>query len=105
MIESHGAKITVFNGTRDETANACRKKALDEGIYYASHVYNPMFYQGTKTYIYEVFEQLGRIPDNLFIPVGNGTLLLGCQIALKELFESSLIARFPKIFIGRKKSP
>jgi threonine synthase len=99
MIESHGAKVTVFNGTRDETANACRNKALDEGIYYANHVYNPMFYQGTKTYIYEVFEQLGRIPDSLFIPVGNGTLLLGCQLALAELLEAGLIARLPKIFI------
>jgi threonine synthase len=36
MIESHGAKVIVFNGTRDETANSCRKKALDEGIYYAN---------------------------------------------------------------------
>jgi len=99
MIESHGAKVTVFDGTRDETADACRRKALDDRLYYASHVYNPMFYQGTKTYIYEVFEQLGRIPDNLFIPVGNGTLLLGCQIALEELYEAGLIHKLPKIFM------
>jgi threonine synthase len=99
MIESHGAIANVFDGTRDETADACRKKAIDEGVYYANHVYNPMFYQGTKTYIYEVFEQLGRIPDNLFIPVGNGTLLLGCELALAELFDAELIEALPKIFI------
>lgn len=99
MIESHGATVTVFDGTRDETADACRRKALDEGIYYANHVYNPLFYQGTKTYVYEVYEQLGRIPDNLFIPVGNGTLLLGCQIALMELFASKVIRKLPKLFL------
>lgn len=99
MIESHGAKVTVFEGTRDETADACRKKAAEENIYYANHVYNPMFYQGTKTYIYEVYEQLGRIPDNLFIPVGNGTLLIGCSLALMELYEAGLIKKLPKLFI------
>jgi len=99
MIESHGAKATVFNGTRDETADACRAKALDEHIYYANHVYNPFFYQGTKTYIYEVYEQLGRVPDNLFIPVGNGTLLLGCRTALLELFAAGLIKRLPRLFM------
>jgi len=99
MIQAHGAVCVVFDGSRDETAEACRKKALNEGRYYASHVYNPMFYQGTKTFIYEVFEQLGRIPDNIFIPTGNGTLLLGSQIALNELFSSNCIERLPHIFI------
>lgn len=99
MIESHGAKANVFDGTRDETADACRAKVQDEGVYYANHVYNPLFYQGTKTYLYEVYEQLGRIPDNLFIPVGNGTLLLGCQIALQELKRSGCIDRMPRLFL------
>ncbi len=99
MIKSHGATVTVFAGTRDETADACRQKVIEQGLYYASHVFNPFFYQGTKTYIYEVFEQLGRIPDNLFIPVGNGTLLLGCQIALMDLLRADVIERLPKIFM------
>jgi threonine synthase len=99
MIEAHGATCVVVDGSRDETADACRKKARDEGIYYASHVYNPMFYQGTKTFIYEIFEQLGRIPDNLFIPVGNGTLLLGVQLALNELHAAACIATLPRIFM------
>ena len=99
MIEAHGAICTVVAGSRDETADACRKKAHDEGLYYAGHAYNPMFYQGTKTFIYEIFEQLGRIPDNLFIPVGNGTLLFGVQLALNELYASACIATLPRIFM------
>ena len=99
MIKAFGATATVFDGTRDETADACRKKARDKGIYYANHVYNPMFYQGTKTYVYEIFEQLNRVPDNFFLPVGNGTLLIGCELALTELLEAGLITKAPKIFI------
>ena len=77
MIRAHGAVCTVVPGNRDHCAAVCREKADREGLYYANHVYNPFFYEGTKTYIYEVMEQLGRIPEHLVIPVGNGTLFLG----------------------------
>ena len=97
MIESHGAKVNIVDGNRDATAKACRDKAFKGDSFYASHVYNPFFYQGTKTYIYEVWEQLGRIPDNLIIPLGNGTLFIGAIIALKELIESNIIDKMPKI--------
>lgn len=99
MIKSHGANVVIYDGTRDETADACRKKAVDEKIYYANHVYNPLFYEGTKTYIYEIYEQLNKIPDNIFIPVGNGTLLLGSIVALNELFDGGYIKNLPNIFI------
>ena len=97
MIRAHGAVCTVVPGSRDHCADVCRAKVEQEGVYYANHVYNPFFYEGTKTYIYEVFEQLGRIPANLVIPVGNGTLFLGAMYALEHLFNSGVIDRFPQI--------
>lgn len=98
MIAAHGAQVQVFDGTRDETAEACRSKARRGEAYYASHVFNPFFYQGTKTYVYEVFEQLGALPDNLFIPVGNGTLYLGVHLALDELQKAGLLPRRPTVW-------
>ena len=97
MIRSHGAVCTVVPGSRDLCASVCREKAGREGLYYANHVYNPFFYEGTKTYIYEVMEQLGRIPENLVIPVGNGTLFLGAIKALEHLLDSGRIAAMPRI--------
>lgn len=97
MIRAHGAVCTVVPGTRNHCADVCREKVEREGVYYANHVYNPFFYEGTKTYIYEVFEQLGRIPASLVIPVGNGTLFLGAMYALEHLFNSGVIDRFPQI--------
>ncbi len=97
MIRAHGAKCTVVPGTRDHCAAVCRAKVRDEGVYYANHVFNPYFYEGTKTYVYEVLEQLGRIPANLVIPVGNGTLFIGAIKALEHLQASGAIDRFPQI--------
>ncbi len=98
MIQSHGAKTTVVPGSRDHCADVCREKVQNEQIYYANHVYNPLFYQGTKTYLYEVYEQLGRIPANIFVPVGNGTLFFGIVKALEELIAAGLIDTVPQIF-------
>ena len=98
MIGSYGAAVRELPLSRDDTAKACREKAAKGTGYYASHVFNPFFYQGTKTFVYETLEQLGRIPDNIFIPVGNGTLLIGALLALDELVSSGVIAGRPKIF-------
>ena len=97
MIRAHGAACTVVPGSRDHCAEVCREKVERDGLYYANHVYNPFFYEGTKTYIYEVFEQLHRIPKHILIPVGNGTLFLGAIKALEHLLESGVIDQFPQI--------
>lgn len=97
MIEGFGAKAVVVEGTRDHCADICRSKVKEEGAYYANHVFNPFFYEGTKTYIYETFEQLGRIPQNIFIELGNGTLFIGAVLALEHLLRSEAIAEMPQI--------
>ena len=98
MIKAHGAKVNVVPGSRDECARVCREKVEKEGVYYASHVFNPFFYEGTKTYIYEVYEQMGRVPQNIFVPLGNGTLFIGIVKAFEEFKESGIIESFPNIF-------
>ena len=99
MIEAHGAKVTIVPGSRDHCADVCRAKAEKEGIYYANHVYNPFFYEGTKTYIYETFEQLGRIPEHIFVPLGNGTLFIGIMKGLEELLQSEVIDHMPQVIV------
>jgi Threonine synthase len=97
MIKSHNAKVNIVEGNRDHCADVCREKVKKERVYYANHVYNPFFYEGTKTYIYETYEQLKRIPKNIFIPLGNGTLFIGIVKALEELLESGVIAEMPQL--------
>ncbi|MBT2481291.1 threonine synthase [Streptomyces sp. ISL-94] len=86
QMRAHGAAVRVIPGDREATAQAARAEADLPGVFYASHVFNPYFLHGTKTYVYEVWEELGgRLPEALVVPVGNGTLLLGAALAVEEL--------------------
>ena len=96
QIAAYGATLRRVPGSREDTARAALEAADD--TYYASHSWNPFFFQGTKTFAYEVCEQLGwRAPDAVVLPVGNGTLLLGAQIGFGELRAASVIGRVPKL--------
>lgn len=96
QIEAMGAALRAIEGTRDDVARACRAAA--EFSYYLSHVWNPFFLHGVKTFAYEVVEQLGwRAPDVVVLPVGNGALLLGAFIGFQELRDLGVIATIPRL--------
>lgn len=96
QIEHYGASLHKVPGNREQTAQAALKKA--KTTYYASHYWNPYFFHGTKTFLFEVVEQLGWVaPDLLIVPVGNGTILYGAFIGLKELQHAKIIDTLPKI--------
>ncbi len=96
QIQQYGANLHAIPGSREDTATAALQKA--QTTYYASHCWNPFFFHGTKTSVFEIIEQLGwNPPDTLIIPVGNGTLLYGTYIGLKELRQEKIIDCLPKI--------
>ncbi len=96
QIKSYGALLKKIKGSREDTARAVLKAA--EKHYYASHSYNPFFFQGTKTFAFEVCEQLDwKSPDSIVVPVGNGTLLLGAYLGFNELLTAGVINSMPKI--------
>jgi threonine synthase len=95
QILFYGAALRRIPGSREDTAKAALAAA--QNAYYASHSWNPFFFQGTKTFAYEVWEQMGcRAPDALLLPTGNGTLLIGSCIGFRELKENGLIDRIPR---------
>jgi threonine synthase len=92
-----GAKINLVKGTRDDVS----KKALDaaSSTCYASHALNPFFIEGTKTAAFELYEQLNcRLPDSIFVPAGNGTLLLGLYKGFYELMQLNITEKIPPLF-------
>ncbi|MGW4705722.1 threonine synthase [Streptomyces sp. NPDC004285] len=98
QIRAHGARVVEVAGDREATARAAREAAGEPGVFYASHVYNPYFLHGTKTYVYELWEELGgRLPETIVVPVGNGTLLLGAALAVEELYGHGLIGTRPAL--------
>lgn len=90
QIEAYGAKLVKVPGTRDDTSAAIQEAARH--TYYASHVYNPLFFEGTKSLAHEIYKQVG-IPDYIFVPTGNGTMLLGLYAGFEE------IGKMPKLIV------
>lgn len=85
-LSEAGARVSAVKGTREDVAAAAMARVESTGAFYASHVWNPWFYEGTKQFTVEVHEQLGgRFPDALVLPAGNGTLVLGAWRAMQEL--------------------
>ncbi|MEO1525131.1 MAG: pyridoxal-phosphate dependent enzyme [Planctomycetota bacterium] len=100
QIRAYGATVELIPGSRDATAEAAIRQS--ESIFYASHNWQPFFLQGTKTLGYEIWEDLGfQPPDNIIIPVGAGSNLLGCSIAFDELKRSGEITQTPRLFVSQ----
>lgn len=98
QIRAHGATLTLVPGSRADAAAAAARIAERPEVFYASHVYHPYFAHGVKTYGYEIWEQNGRrLPSAVLVPVGNGTLLLGCYLAFSEIVEAGLADRMPAL--------
>ena len=100
QMRAFGAEIERVGGTRDEVAEeAIRQSAF---IPYASHNWQPMFLQGIKTIAYELWEALEfRAPDNVVLVAGAGSLILGCDLAFRELMEAGQISRLPRLLVGQ----
>jgi threonine synthase len=98
QVRAYGAEIQLVEGPREESeAEAIRQS---NETFYASHNWQPFFLEGTKTLAYELWEDLGfRAPDNVVIPVGAGSSLLGCAFGFRELMKAGQIAKLPRLFV------
>jgi threonine synthase len=98
QIEWYGAKVRTVAGGRQHTADAAAAAVDSGGAFYASHVYNPWFLEGTQTLAFEIWEQLGRrAPATLVLPAGNGTLVLGARRGFGRLVAAGLCSQVPAI--------
>jgi len=95
QMMGYGAEVIQIEGTREDVADAAKNAA--KNFYYASHSYNPFFFEGTKTFAYEVWEQCKEMPEEIIFPVGNGTLIIGAFLGFIELKSAGLISKLPKL--------
>jgi threonine synthase len=97
QIAACGAEVVTIPGSRQDVAEAALAQSAE--IFYASHNWQPFFVEGTKTLAYELWEQSGfRAPDNLVVPLGYGSNILGCDRGFAELARRGEIARPPRLF-------
>src|ERR1044071_3968952 len=97
QIAASGAEVRAIPGTRQAVTEAALA-AVGES-FYASHNWHPFFIEGTKTLAYELWEQFGfRVPDNILVPTGYGSNILGLARGFDELEGRGEIDRRPRIF-------
>ena len=95
-----GAELEMVPGSRQDCSDAALRQAAT--MFYASHNWHPFFLQGTKTLAYELWEDLGfRAPDNIIVPCGAGSNVLGCGIGFAELLRAGQITKLPRIFAAQ----
>lgn len=100
QVRAYGATVQLVEGPREESeAEAIRQSSQ---TFYASHNWQPFFLEGTKSLAYEIWEDLGfRAPDNVIVPVGAGSSLLGCALGFRELLKAGQIAKLPRLFAAQ----
>ena len=97
QIAAAGAELCAVPGTRQAVTEAALAAAGNS--FYASHNWQPFFIEGTKTLALELWEQLGfRAPDNILVPTGYGSNILGLERGFDELTRAGEIAALPRLF-------
>ena len=103
QIAFYGAEVVAVEGTREAVTEAALERCRrEEGAYYGSHNWNPFFLEGTKTFAYEVAAQFGYDPpENLIMPVGNGSLFLGNWRGFGELRAMGVVGKQPRLHVAQ----
>ena len=83
---AYGATIVPVNGSFDKALELVRQLADEPGVALVNSV-NPDRIEGQKTAAFEIVDELGRAPAELFIPVGNAGNITAYWRAFCELHQ------------------
>src|SRR5690606_12316832 len=101
QVCAYGAEVRLIESPREASQQAAIDAEAGDA-FYASHNWQAFFLQGTKTLAYELWEDLGfRAPDNIVMPVGAGSALLGCWLGFRELLAAGQIDRLPRLYAAQ----
>ena len=89
----YGATVIGIRGTYDEVNRLCSEIAGKYGWAFVNINIRPYYAEGSKTFGYEIAEQLGwRLPDNIVVPMAGGSLITKIHKAFKELHTLGLVS-------------
>lgn len=92
----YGAKVIRIKGTYDDAFNLSVEATKIFGFYNRNTAYNPITTEGKKTVSFELLEQLGyKIPDRIFVPVGDGVIISGVYKGFEDLMKLGIIEKIP----------
>ena len=90
----YGAKVIAVTGTYDEVNRLCTQVAFKYGWGLVNINLRPYYAEGSKTFGYEIAEQLGwRLPKHVVSPMAGGSLIGKIHKAFKELIQLGLVSK------------
>jgi threonine synthase len=82
----YGATLIGIKGSYDEVNRLCSEIAENYGWAFVNINIRPFYSEGSKTFGYEIAEQLGwKLPKHIVIPMAGGSLITKVWKAFKEL--------------------
>src|SRR5712691_10820190 len=96
-----GAKLVRISGSYDQVNRLCSQIADERHWGFVNVNLRPYYSEGSKTFGYEIAEQLGwRLPDNVVCPMAGGSLIIKIKKAFEELIQLGLVEPKPVKFFG-----
>lgn len=96
QIMMYGAHIIPVKGTYDQAFDLSIQLSQTYGWYNRNTGYNPLTIEGKKSAVFELHDQMNeRLPDKIFIPVGDGVILAGMYKGYEDLLALGCIDRIP----------
>ena len=93
----YGATVYRVDGSYDLAYDISLAYSQRKGGMNRNTAYNPMTIEGKKTVSLELYKQLGKAPDIVFVSVGDGCILSGVYKGFRDLKQLGLISEIPKI--------
>ncbi len=98
QIQSLGANIYLVNGSYDDAFDLCLEVSKEKKWYNRNTAYNPLTIEGKKSAAYDIFiSSKGKLPDAIFIPVGDGVIISGIYKGFYDLKKLGWIEEIPRL--------
>lgn len=95
----YGATLVKVKGNYDEVNRLCSELATEKGWAFVNINLRPYYAEGSKTFGFEIIEQLGwKVPDHVIVPVAGGSLITKIHRAFKEFKTLGFIKEFETCF-------
>ncbi|RKZ33540.1 pyridoxal-5'-phosphate-dependent protein subunit beta, partial [bacterium] len=100
LIQSlqYGARVIPVDGNYDYAFDISLEYSRITGALSRNTAYNPLTIEGKKTVSLEIFKQLGKAPDFIFVPVGDGVILAGVYKGFLDLKKLGYITDIPIVY-------